>query len=338
MLARWPCCLVLALSTHRSHATRCAAEAHRLTPHCSRSRRLLLGSAPDGGTARVAVAGVWVPDASGGAATKWGDRGGGGAAAANFATSACALARVAPGLPYLLLTYEVSAEAQRELCARGEAHVLDAGVDLSPFWRPMHNASEATRTGRLVASAAGQQQLGGQRRGWATYYKFALWNLTCFFDALVALDGDAVLLADPRPALARHRRDAALVATRESHGGFVGLNTHIMLLRPNRSVARALLLKAEAGDYLVTTNTEQDVLECYFCIAGSSTACSTRRSGDEGRVGFRWQYDGMGSVRALAPSRPFPGARDDPHSGGLPLHRHRGVDWAWVRHKFNCSA
>ena len=180
--------------------------------------------------------------------------------------------------------------------------------------------------GALVASAAGQQQLGGQRRGWATYYKFALWNLTCFFDALVALDGDAVLLADPRPALARHRRDAALVATRESHGGFVGLNTHIMLLRPNRSVARALLLKAEAGDYLVTTNTEQDVLERVACIAGSPTACSTARAT---RAAVGWQYHGMGVARRPGCSRAgrFRRGARRPAPGGLPpAGRHRGGD------------
>ena len=70
--------------------------------------------------------------------------------------------------------------------------------------------------------------------------------------------------------------------------------------RPTRSAASALCLatrrraalargsrgeptsprarsQAAAGDYLVTTNTEQDVLECYFCIAaiaGAETACS----------------------------------------------------------------
>lgn len=44
------------------------------------------------------------------------------------------------------------------------------------------------------------------RGGGATYFKFALWNLTCFFDAILYLDGDAV-------------RRAAECASREWTGG-----------------------------------------------------------------------------------------------------------------------
>ena len=38
-----------------------------------------------------------------------------------------------------------------------------------------------------------------------------------------------------------------------------------MLLEPDERIFDALLAKARTGDYVAMTNTDQDVLEAYFC-------------------------------------------------------------------------
>ena len=83
-----------------------------------------------------------------------------------------------------------------------------------------------------------------------------------------------MLLADPRPALVRHGVVAAaasaprvsgagdvFVATKESHGGFIGLNTHLMLIRPDAELAELIDANAAEGHFIPYTLTEQDALE-----------------------------------------------------------------------------
>lgn len=100
-------------------AAECAAEAAQLTPHCPRATELLRSAAAAGGGAsgggahhRTAVAGVWVPfdGVKWGRAADW---------RVSFDAAACALAAVAPGLPYILLTHGVAPADQRWLCDRG---------------------------------------------------------------------------------------------------------------------------------------------------------------------------------------------------------------------------
>ena len=111
----------------------------------------------------------------------------------------------------------------------------------------------------------------GQARkdGWATYYKFLFWRLDSFFDQVLFIDADALLLVAPTETLFARARASSTVflASQESHGGYgrsctggctaAGLNTHLMLLRPNRTVYRELLQKAITQDYIPYTNTEQ---------------------------------------------------------------------------------
>lgn len=50
--------------------------------------------------------------------------------------------------------------------------------------------------------------------------------------------------------------------------GYWGLNTHAMLLTPDRRIFRQLLWRAGEGWYLANTNSEQDLLEAQFVYAG----------------------------------------------------------------------
>ena len=52
--------------------------------------------------------------------------------------------------------------------------------------------------------------------------------------------------------------------------GWTGFNTHVMMLRPSRAIGKLMRLKAASGDFVATTNTEQDVIDSVF---SPSTQC-----------------------------------------------------------------
>ena len=70
-----------------------------------------------------------------------------------------------------------------------------------------------------------------------------------------------------------------------------GLNTHLMLLRPNRTVYQELLQKAATGDYIPFTNTEQGVLENYFCNHEDGSVCAGQQPQ------FDLSYKGEGIIQ-----------------------------------------
>jgi len=70
-----------------------------------------------------------------------------------------------------------------------------------------------------------------------------------------------------------------------------GLNTHLMLLQPNRTVDQELLQKAVAGDYIPFTNTEQDVLENFFCNHEDGSVCAGQQPQ------FDLPYKGEGTIQ-----------------------------------------
>ena len=273
-------------------ATDCAAFAEQLTPHCPAARSLLLDDRQRLGFVGLWVAGAdssqqindWtVAAASDEPSTSSRD------ALIGFQGLGCA-ARHFAEMPLTLLTRGISAALQRWLCARGILIVsLDAmGLDFQ-------------------ARFAGKFRGGSNRRrdGWATCYKYVLWRLGCFFDRLLYLDGDAVLIGDPRPFVEQYAAADFVACSRErkhraqgGHHTFAGMNTHVMLLRPNESVFADLLAKTDALDFNAFTNTEQDVIESYFCQARRRGACSARVppfrytfGGDPARVAVTDTFD-----------------------------------------------
>lgn len=106
---------------------------------------------------------------------------------------------------------------------------------------------------------------GGQRRtdGWKTAYKFVLWNMTAF-ERILYYDLDTIVLSDPSPFVSSARQ-TFVAAVECGRRGYVGLNTHLMLLRPNKQIFTDLVKKSQQLDYAAVTNTEQDVLEAYWC-------------------------------------------------------------------------
>ena len=176
-------------------------------------------------------------------------------------------------VPFVVLTHGLSSEEQSGLCRLGLA-VIDASEDLRSFFRPVITLKQVQRM-----PITSSRPIQPQRRadGWSTFYKFVFWRLDQFFDQILFLDADALLMEDPTPLLAK-ARDGGIVfqAAMEGHAGYQrgsctggctsgGINTHLMVLKTNQTIYKELLNKAQALDYIPFTNTDQDVLENYFC-------------------------------------------------------------------------
>lgn len=86
------------------------------------------------------------------------------------------------------------------------------------------------------------------------------------FDGVLLSDTDVVFRADPAPWMqARLEEDEYFHAEREKgKRNYMGVNSHIVWLRPNRYVHRMLVDAAQRGNYVPFTNGEQDIIESLF--------------------------------------------------------------------------
>lgn len=200
---------------------------------------------------------------------------------------ACILRRTTNGtVPLVVLARGLDPATVDVLCDAGVV-LLDAdrtfGSNPRDSWTGV-TADEARRQKRTVSGRVQDRPDGA-----LTYYKFAAFRLGCFFDSLIQVDLDATVLQDPRPWARAHAAitsSGGIVGEEENAlRGYVGLRTHLMLLRPSEVVFQSLLAKARTGDHAVMTNTDQDargaastspsdptertaapqVLESYFC-------------------------------------------------------------------------
>jgi len=98
--------------------------------------------------------------------------------------------------------------------------------------------------------------------GWATLYKLFAWTLT-EYDLVLHTDLDVVFSASPQGTIstALVRGVVFQALPEKAYRGYFGLNTHMMLLRPNPDVFAMLMANAVRGHLLPFTRTEQDVLE-----------------------------------------------------------------------------
>ena len=86
------------------------------------------------------------------------------------------------------------------------------------------------------------------------------------FDGVLLSDTDVVFRADPAPWMqARLEEDEYFHAQRETGPrNYMGVNSHIVWLRPNRHVHRMLVDAARLGNYVPFTNADQDIIESLF--------------------------------------------------------------------------
>ena len=75
-------------------------------------------------------------------------------------------------------------------------------------------------------------------------------------------DTDVVFRTDPRPWMqARLNEDEYFFAEDErSKRNYVGINSHLVWLQPNRQVFRMLIDAGRHGNFVPYTNSDQDVI------------------------------------------------------------------------------
>jgi hypothetical protein len=105
--------------------------------------------------------------------------------------------------------------------------------------------------------------LQARNDGPETSLKFFAWALTRY-RLVLHTDADVHFLESPAAALAEaHGRGLLFQAARVERGkrGYLGLNTHMMILRPSLSIFAVLAANAATGHFIPYTRTEQDVIE-----------------------------------------------------------------------------
>ncbi|KAG8463239.1 hypothetical protein KFE25_011236 [Diacronema lutheri] len=174
----------------------------------------------------------------------------------------CQLSNVGYAGPKAILMHGVYAPSSMAMLAAQGWRVHNVTADLRALF-PAGVPGRARPALQIPPRRAGVVQ--PRNDGWATLYKLYAWSLV-EFELVLHTDLDVVFSASPEPAI------RAALATRlvfqalpeEAYRGYHGLNTHIMLLRPNTDVFSLLMTNAVRGHFVPFTRTEQDVLETVF--------------------------------------------------------------------------
>ena len=101
----------------------------------------------------------------------------------------------------------------------------------------------------------------GPRRAAAD--KFVAWTLITY-ERVLHVDADVTFHEAPDSFLVSTAQTFVAKAGRGNRQGYVGLNTHIMLLEPDMGVFLQLVQTASSAQYFAYTNSEQDVIEAFF--------------------------------------------------------------------------
>lgn len=169
------------------------------------------------------------------------------------------------------------------------------------IYKPLYNKSEAARRGRRWIDDNGVQS---RTDGWATYFKFDAWKATQYDHVLVS-DLDVTFNGNPDNLFSQVPEDDVFQAFPETalRQGYMGLNTHLMVLKPSLETYAALVTKARNGDYVPYTNSEQDILEDMYPAARFATGHMAINSVPHNHPKCRrWCDDGM--LRALHKENP----------------------------------
>ena len=180
----------------------------------------------------------------------------------NLAALRCSLEKVGSTMERYAVTYGYDAATRAALTSEGWRVIDVSRFDMRPYYKPMFSMS-ASQKARRPSSI---RYRGNSSAGWDTYYKFLLWNMTQF-DKILYSDAEVLFMQNPDTWFERADYPYGFLSdTEELERGWLGLNTHMMLLRPDPDVFELLLVKAKEGKYITFANTEQDVLETVFAV------------------------------------------------------------------------
>ncbi|KAL1500144.1 hypothetical protein AB1Y20_012815 [Prymnesium parvum] len=98
-----------------------------------------------------------------------------------------------------------------------------------------------------------------------TSFKFHAWD-AIDYDGILLADTDVVFREDPLPWMrARLVENEYFHANSEiAYRNYVGINSHLIWLQPDRQIYRMLVDAAQLGNFIPYTNGDQDVIESLF--------------------------------------------------------------------------
>lgn len=143
-----------------------------------------------------------------------------------LAQLSCSLDRVGSSMSRYVIMYGYNPAAVDIIKSYGW-HVIDVShFDMRPYYKPVFSLSESQDAKTPIS-----QDYQQRKDGWASYYKFFLWNMTQF-DKILHTDADVLMMENPD----RWVEDADypygfLCDMEQFTRGWIGLNTHIMLVR-----------------------------------------------------------------------------------------------------------
>ena len=156
---------------------------------------------------------------------------------------ACSLNEVGSRLPRHVITAFLSPQSS-ELLLRGGYDVL-------------HDETRRSEQMKRVFHLFAGQGSKNRNDGWATYFKFLLWDHV-EYDRILFLDADVTVHFAPERWLSGYLRLVRWTTL------FCSQNTHLMLLRPQNGTSDQMIEKARTCDYKNWTNTEQEIIVAYF--------------------------------------------------------------------------
>lgn len=176
----------------------------------------------------------------------------------NALQAVCTLNRTGVRHPIVVLASNFDASVHQLFLKAGASLVIDPQWDPRPHFR-MQGAPAQQRSDAVF-----------------TYYKLIVFNLTAY-TRLLFFDSDVLWFDEPPDYVFDHPNASALefVGLWESRSKYFsaygagsnwerGINSHLMLLRPNTQRFQNILYRAKTGNFRPFTNGDQDVIEAEY--------------------------------------------------------------------------
>lgn len=164
------------------------------------------------------------------------------------------------------MTYSMSPQALKSLRDMGYEVIDLTSVPAKAFTlKPMHTPPPASKGG---GSRPERRYIPGTRLQdrndfGCTSFKLLAWNLTQF-SRIFMVDSDIFFMEDPAPWLEKHRGSHFIAQHEQGIKMYDGIQSNVMMLKPNEDVAAILLENAVTGGFLPFTNGDQDVIESVY--------------------------------------------------------------------------
>lgn len=214
-------------------------------------------------------------------------------------------------LPLLVLASGLSEPLMQQVMVITNVTVVDV-TNCSAGTPRVSSVRDAHAKGMLVTPTISWRQ-----DGFETMPKLFLWALTPITHVLY-FDLDSVISGDPGPFFWWHGATSLVASMETRHGYAVGWRSNVMMLQPSLAIHEALQQKVASFDFAVSTQTDQDILESFFCVPGpealrlgneSQSLCDVSRT--NGARGFQYNSSAFMAASRLRfyrtltrPSRP----------------------------------